>query len=154
MSRSLHLVTPRPQDDADPAGRMVVKSFAHGPDQIDLAIDLWRVAGDEKRASQLQAVIDRGYARDSLELETGEISDALRLLDGLEEALQRSTVDAEWRIRPERMADVRARSKTLDLHESRGEAAVYAVDEAVSRVAALTVFMKEALDSGLHVALD
>jgi hypothetical protein len=154
MSLSIYLVDPAWNGDPENAHEAVVKTLKHGPGYINDAIELWRLAGDAERAEKIEQIARRGYARDSLVLDTDDIAamNAL-LLNGLDDALKRSIIDSDWRIPVERMAEARLRSRLPELSEQRGESARDAVTDVFGRVATLSAFLTEALDLKLHVAL-
>lgn len=158
MSNSIHLVEPYSSGQSDdPERSMVIKSFPKGPDHIAIAVELWRLAGDSERASRIQAIEERGFDREDVVLYPDEIKEMRDLLGGLESALKKSILDPRGEVVVGRMADLRAQSRLCDLLQidKRSEdLARWAVGEGLSRVATLTDILTEALDRGLHVALD
>jgi hypothetical protein len=151
MSRSIFLIRPDWHGDPDEA---VVESLLHGPTSIDVAIELWRLAGNEERAAKIYTLTTRAFGRDNRALSTEEIREFHGLLDGLDEVLKEALLDDKWQIPPERMEEVRRRTRLLDLDDLQGHRAREGVSEGLSQVHGLRDFLKEALDRGLYVALD
>jgi hypothetical protein len=151
-----HLVRPNWPGEIDDEGR-VVGIFRYGPSSLELASELWRLAGHNERADRIKQVTEPAYAREDQALHRAEIEDLLRLLDmdALEDALkQMGLVDANLQISPEYLPELRQRTKLIDIDENRGDLAVYGLSESVPWVYGLFAFLKRALDEGLHVALD
>jgi hypothetical protein len=156
MSRSIHLFRPEWNNDPDPEilYEYVVESLLHGPRYIQVALELWRLADDEERAAKIKAVLRRGCERNAPILYTEDIKEFYELLDGLDDALKASLLDENWNIPPERLDEVRRRTREIDLGERPQHRAVKGVEEGLSEVHGLRDFLKQALDQNLHVALD
>lgn len=153
MSRSIYLVQPDWEGDPDDIHESVVESLLNGPRYIDVGVELWRLV-DENRAAQINALTLRAFGRDSRELNTAEIKQLDELLDGLDVAMKKSWLDEQWMIRPELLEEVRRRTKLLSVGEHRGPFAGDGIRDGLSQVHALREFLKQALDRGLHLALD
>jgi hypothetical protein len=151
---TIYLIRPDWHGDPEDVADSVVESHRDGPSHIHVAIELWRLAGDEDRARKVEDLLERVNERDNPVLGTAEIEELLQLLAGLETALDRSVVGPDWRVPAERLPELRGRSKLLDLDESRGSLASAGVVEGMSRVDALRNILTDAYDRGLHVSLD
>jgi len=156
MSQPLYLIMRNGPTDADIAHEGVVKTLRDGRTHIDVAKELWSLAGDDARASAIADVVSRAFRREDPVLFAEDIEQMLALLDGdrLEQALKRTITDDKMFIRPERMSEVRQRAHFINIHESRGDAAHYAVMEGLGRLSELESILKEARDRELDVALD
>jgi hypothetical protein len=154
MSLSIYLIRPDWRGDPDDAHEAVVDSLPNGPTYIDVAIELWRLAGNEERAAKVYALTTRAFGRGNKALHTEEIREFHDLLLGLGDALRQTVVDSESMIAPERLPEMRRRTTLVDLGEHRGDLAVYGISEAIGQVCELECFLKKALDRGLYVALD
>lgn len=156
MSQPLYLIVRGEPSGADTAHEGVVKTFHDGRTHIDVVKELWSLAGDDARADAIAGVISRAFTREDPVLFADDIEQLLGLLDAdrLEAALKRTIVDDEMFIRPERMSEVKQRAHFVDVSESRGDAASYAVMEGLGRLSELESILNEARDRGLDVALD
>jgi hypothetical protein len=156
MSRSIHLFRPEWNNDPDPEilYEYVVESLLHGPRYIQVALELWRLAGDEERAAKIKAVLRRGCERNAPILYTEDIKEFYDLLDGLDDAMKATWLNDKWQVLPELMPEVRRRTTTLDLDDLQGHLASEGVSEGLGDVHSLRDFLKQALDQNLHVALD
>ena len=132
----------------------MVASYDDGPGYISTAVELWQLAGNEARASEIVTLLDRANERDYAALTSSEAAQLLHLLDDLEIGLKASVVDQDWNVPTARLPELRQRTKMLDLDEERGELARAGVLEGMSSVIALRNILSEAVDRGLDVALD
>jgi hypothetical protein len=158
VSRSLHLLRPEwQQEDPESSYEYVVESLRDGPRFLKVALELWRLADHEARAAAIEALLVGAYdpaLPDYAILRTPQVQELFEKLEGLEDALRSSIVDAHAILAPERVAEVRSRTTLLDLGEPRGDLAVYGVAEGLSQVCELQDFLQQALDQDLHLALD
>lgn len=113
----------------------------------------WRLLGHDDRAAHIAEVMDRACERPSPVLDTQDIKDVLRSIDGLEEAVRARLVNERLMVPEARLADLRARSRWLDLSEHRGADARHGVWEGVGGVWRLQAVLSEALRLGLRVGL-
>ncbi len=150
---SVYLVTPG-EPDPDRMHERVVDAYDHARSHIDVVKELWSIAGDDARASAIDAIVDHAYERDLPILLAAEVDELLTLIDGLEDALTRTVVDEDLYIRPEQMAYVRQHARLIDVGEERGPLTKYGVMEGLSRVRAIRNILREARSRGLDVALD
>src|SRR5689334_6800822 len=125
-------------------GEQVVAAYDHARSDIDVAEELWSLAGDRARAAAIAAVVERTAQRDVRRFQPEEVDELLTLLAGLRPALRRTVVDDSMRIPPDRLAHVRQRSRLIDVDHSRGAFAIYGVLDAVSRVEALGNILRNA----------
>jgi hypothetical protein len=146
---SLYLVRPDfPKSDS------VIDEFDGASRLIEVAMDLARIAGDDERALKIDGVWLRPYMREPRVLRSEDIDELLQLIDGLETRLIGTVVDEKWRVRPEQLPELRARTKVLALDDSRGGAELHAVGEGMSDVIALRNILQEAKDQGLYIAVN
>jgi len=139
---------------ADDAHEHVVDRHRYGPSWIRLAIELARLSGDEPRAARIEEVLERAYERDDAVLDDRDIDDLLAAIDGLEKLVRASLLGADGLIPQERIADLRTRSKLMDLDEQHGGAVAYAGLDAMSRVSALRDYLEDARVRRLHIYID
>ena len=151
---TLYLVTPGGTSDPERMHEDVVETYQHGRSHIDVAKELWSLAGEDAPAKAIDAVVDHAYERAPHVLVAAEIDELLGLLSGIDDVLRRTVVDNDLKIRPERMPEIRRRARLIDAGEERGDLASGAVWEGLTRVWALRNILKEARDRGLDVALD
>ncbi len=109
---TLHLVQPGSQGELE----SVVASYEDGPGFISIAVELWRLAGNEARASEITALLDRANDRDYAALTAAEAAQLLHLLDDLEVGLKASVVDQNWNVPVSRLPELRQRTKSVSEH--------------------------------------
>lgn len=83
-----------------------------------------------------------------------ETREMLGLLEGLELQLAGTVVDEKWRVKAEQLPELRARTTTLDLDESRGGAELHAVAEAMYGIIVLRDILATAKRDGLLLAVN
>jgi hypothetical protein len=158
VSSSIYLVLPDWHGDIEDVHDSVVDALLHGPRYIRVALELWRLAGQDERAAKIKAVLERAYQNDNTGfspiLNTTDIKEFYDLLDGLDDALKATWLNDKWQVFPELMPEVRRRTTTLDLDDLQGHLASEGVSEGLGDVHSLRDFLKQALDQNLHVALD
>ena len=140
-------------DDAD-MDQAAVEAYEPAKSFFDVAIELWQLAGDVDRSATVERLLEQVYSRKRCWMTATEIKEFLRLLEGLEDALVGTVVDENWRVTPEQLPRLRACTETLDLGESRGEAAFSGVAEGIAQVCSLRSILREAVDRGLLISLD
>lgn len=148
---TLYLTRPDADTYEDPSDA-VVEAFDGGRSLINLAVELWRLAKREDRATAIESLLARAYERKPYGLNARGIKELLGLTDGLEEALKENVVDAQLRVRNDQLPELRRRTKLLYLDESRGELAREAVGEGIVGVMSLRNILQKARDEGLHIA--
>lgn len=151
---SFHLVPPGWDGSADDAHTQVVETYRYGPSYIELAVELAKLAGDDARSQRLQQAMDRGFERDHPVLDEHDIRDLLEGIEGLEELVRARLLGSDGLLPPERIEDLRSRSKYMDLDEDRGSTVAYAGLDAMSRVSALRDFLLDARARGMNLAMD
>jgi hypothetical protein len=151
---TLYLIDPNWHGDPDNNDESVLGECRHGNSHIYVAIELWRLAGNEERADSLSKLYLSGFGRENRQLSSSEIQEMLHLLDGLDEALLASVVNENWEVPKERLAELRPRCDFVDLSEGGANVATDGVREAMSRVVTLREFLQEGLDRGLYLAVD
>lgn len=130
----------------------VVDEVPHGPSHIDVATELLRLVGEDSRASLIDAVVTRAHRRDPSILEASDLDELIGLLEGLEQGLVGSIVDADWNVRPDQLDSLRLRTSTLDLGGEPVKARA-GVGEGMGRVGSLRNVLARARAANLHVAL-
>lgn len=151
---TLYLVAPGHVLDSDRRQEDVVEAFQYARSHIDVAKELWSLAGEDSHVHAIDEIVDRAYERESRILSGQDIDELLAQFTGLDDALKRTVIDEEMRIRPERMAEVRKHAQLVDVDEARGDLAFRAIWEALTRVWALRNILTEARQRGLDVAVD
>jgi hypothetical protein len=151
---TFYLVPPGWDGQADDAHEHVVDTHRYGPSYIRLAIELARLSGDDPRAERIEKVLERAYERDDAVLDDRDIEGMLAAIDGLEGVAKAALLGADNLIPQDRVADLRSRSKFLDLDEHRGATVAYAGLEALTRISALRHFLEDARARGLHIYMD
>jgi hypothetical protein len=150
---TLYLVKPGWKRD-DENDDDVVDAYDKTVSCFDQAIELWRLAGNDERASQIQAVLDRVYAHPDAVIDTAQLDDMIRLLSGLDEALLGTVLDEHLNVPASRLPELRQHIRTIDLGEGGGRIPTAAIGSAMGNVEGLRNILLEARERGLHVALD
>lgn len=151
--RSVYLIDPSWNGDPADADQAVVKEWPDTADKFLVAEELWRLLGRDDRAAQIAEIMDRACERAKPVLNTQDIEGLLRLVDGLDAAVRAGLVNENLLVPEARLADLRSRSRWLDLSERRGADARHGVWEGVGGVWRLQTVLTEALKLGLHVSL-
>lgn len=151
---TLYLVRPDWHGDPEDAHESVVESYPNGRSHLEVAMELWRVAGVEDRARRMEDVMDRAWERDRPVMDSTDIDEMLQELEGIEPALETSVIGPDWKLSPEQVDELRNKTKLLDLSDIPGHIPTNAMFEAISRVRAAQSILREARERGLHIALD
>jgi hypothetical protein len=151
---ALYLLAPGEPYDRENISERVVEAYDHGRSHLDVAQELWLLAGDGAKANAIADIIAAAFERDLPVLRPEEVDALVALIDPLPDALARTVADDDLFIRPERMAEVRQYPRFIDVREERGELRKYGLIEAVSRAFAARNILVEARERGLDVSLD
>lgn len=147
---TFYMVTPSSPRDSD----CVVETIEYGRSHLDVAKELWTMAGDVARVRAIDAIVYRAFEREDRAVVAADIDELLALLDGLDQRLGETILDERQQVRPERMAHVRRRAVLVNVSEARGPLAAFGVLEGMSRVSELRTMLRTARERGLDVALD
>lgn len=147
----LHLVVP----DAS-AGqyddREIIETYERTYSRIDLAAMLWRLIAGESQAKRVEAVMARAYEREVPTLDERGIADLLGVVAALPAALRRDLpLGPHDRLTMAQVEALRKRTDKLDLEESRGEAAIHAIEEAIGEIDGLADILRRAQAEGAHI---
>ncbi len=153
MSRqSLHLGH---VSDTDPLEVEVIESYPKAYGFLQIAMELWRLAGRDDHASAIEAVTASSVRYKPRRLERAQIEELRALLDGLEQALIGTVTDEEHLLSEAKVEELRGHTETLDFAEWRGkEGARYAVQEALMYVDHLRSIADDALAAGACILFD
>ena len=151
---TIYLMRPDWDGSDEDIDRAVVEAYEPVKSFLDVAIELWRLADDDKRASAIESLLEDVYEREQVIMTTAETNELLQLLEGLEAQLVGKVIDDKWMVQSNRLSELRARTETLNLDESRGHLAVHAVGEGLCGVLWLQKILREALERGLLVSLN
>jgi hypothetical protein len=142
--------------DTSPPEVDVIDSYEKAHDFIEIAMELWRLAGREDRASAIRRVIASSVRYDPDRLERAQIEELRNLLDGLEQALVGTLTDEEHLLSWEKVAELRGRTDALDLSDWFGSLRRdprRAVQEALIYVDHLRTIADEALAAGACILI-
>lgn len=147
----LHLVVP---DEA--AGkyddREVLETYERAYSRIDLAALLWRLIGGEEQARRIEAAMNRAFHREAPTLDERGIADLLEPVTALPAALRRDLrLGPHDRLTMAQVDELRKRTDKLDLEESRGDAAIHAIEEAIGEIDGLAEILRRAQAEGAHI---
>jgi hypothetical protein len=139
--------------DTDPPEIDVIDSYDKAYGFVEVAIELWRLAGRGDRASALEDVIASAVDYRPRRLERSQIEVLCNLLDGLEQALVGTLTDEAHLLSAAKVEELRGRTETLDLNESYGRDAREAVQEALIYVEHLRSIAEDALAAGASILI-
>jgi septum formation inhibitor-activating ATPase MinD len=143
MSRSsLHLGI---VSNTDPPEVEVLDSYSKAYGFVEVAMELWRLAGRDDRAEAIDDVIASSVRFEPQRLKRAQIQALRDLLDGLEQALIGTVTDDEHFLSAAKVEELRGHSQTLDFNESWGREARRAVREALVYVEHLRTITNRAL---------
>jgi hypothetical protein len=151
---TLYYVRPVWHDEREHADESVVETYRNGPSDIQVAMELWHLAGNGDGAREIEEILERSFNDDDLILDAEHLDMLIENLERLEPEVERSLVGPDWRVPEENLRTLRAFTTLVDIDEGRGPLANVGVLEAMSRVVALRNILREALQRQLHVALD
>ena len=143
MSRTLHVVRPPIEQPLD-----VVDTHEGHDRAVALAEELWRLLENEEKATAIHDIIISAYGRKPPSLDTADLRALLVPIAELEKAIVGPLTDEDEKLSPEKVVELRARTQLLDLDESRGEDAQWAVGEAMTRVFAFKRALMISIDAG------
>lgn len=150
IGRAFHLVRPPVVADVDPG---VIESYELF-DHFALASELWRLTGHPERAQAIDDAVERAYDHDIPLLATGDIRALRELLAGLSDAVVGTIADDQRIVPADKLPGLRTRARLLDVAESRGRDAAFAVQEALIDIDNLDGALRSALEHGAHIVFD
>lgn len=150
MRRSIHIVRSPVVDGLD---LDILESY-RVYDHFALAAELWRLAARPERASAIEELVLRAYDYDVPLLTTPDIEKMLGLFAGLDDAIYGAIANERHEIPLDQLPALRMRTKLLDISESRGNDAVFAVQEALVHVHNLQSALRSALEQDAHIVFD
>jgi hypothetical protein len=155
MSRlPLHLAR---VSSTDPPEVDVIDSFDTARGFVEVAMELWRLAGRDDRASAIRDVILSSLDYEPRRLERAQIEQLRALLDGLEQALVGTLTDEKHLLSEAKVDELRGHTETLDLSDTFGSLQRdprVAVQEALIYVDHLRSIADDALAAGACILFD
>jgi hypothetical protein len=127
---TIYLVAP--DDSAE-----IVETHENARSRIDVASELWNIVGEDRHANAIDDLMRTAFSRKPPSMSTGEITELLRLTDGLEQRLTSTVLDSHWQVSRDALPALRSQTRTLALGEQRGELATAGVGEGLLEVLAL-----------------
>jgi hypothetical protein len=147
---TIYLVEPT---ENDPAGK-IVETHENVRSRIDVASELWKIAGEDRLAVEIDKLMRVAFSREPPTMSTAETKELLRLTDGLEQRLTSTLLDSHWLVSRETLPALRKQSRTLDLGVERGDLATAGVGEGLLEVLALRRLLEHALEANLLIAFE
>ena len=151
---TLYFVDPSWSGDPGNSSESVVNTYRNGPSDLQVAIEIWHMIGDDERVKAIKDLLDKANARDNPVLFHDETAQLISALDGIEEAAQKGLVDRDGRVAPDRIAALRNQSKLLDFDDLPDRDPALAVHWGLTRVSAVRDGLRSAYERNLNVALD
>jgi hypothetical protein len=141
-------------DPSDESGDHVVDRIEGIRSAVEVARELWDLAGDKARGDRINDVMTRAFERDPFVLEAGDIDELLALTDGLVERLVGPVVDEHWNVRPDQLPELRRRTRMLELDDGPPNVPEAGVAAGMSRVVGLRNVLTTARDEKLRILFD
>jgi hypothetical protein len=151
---NLNFMTPAWRADVGNAGDFVVDSYRHGPSDLRVAYELLVLAGHVELAERLDEVLEQAYKRETAVLDDAETNELIGILGKVEELVQGRLIDANSRVPPDKIDELKRRSTVLDFGDEGGHQPEDGVAEGLSRVYAVRDALVSARDRGLNTALN
>lgn len=130
---------------ADPSDVEVLETYEIAYGFIGVATELWQLAGRADRAKEIDGVVTSAYELEPPQLTITHQRALCSLLDGLENALVGTVTDEQHMLTREQISPLRERAKVVDLDESWGVDACFAIQSALVYVDHLRDILDEAL---------
>ena len=140
--------------DHTPAQVEVLRTSEIAYGFLEVAAELWRLAGDAARARAIEAVVTSAYELEPPRLDQPRIVALQRLLDDLDIALVGTVTDGAHMLSPEKVAELRGKVTTLEVHGEFGADPHYAVQSALLCVDHLRDLLDEATASHACILFD
>jgi len=153
MMRRTPLYLARTSDD-DPPQFDVFAQYDNARGFIEVAAELWQLAGNPDRAKAIDDVITSAYAFEPARLERDQIAALRDLLEGLEQALVGTLTDEHHMLSAAKVEELRGHVKTLDFDWNQRVDGRVAVQEALIYVDHLRNILDEALAANACILFD
>jgi len=140
--------------EVDPSEVEVLRTNEIAYGFLEVASELWRLAGHPARAKAIDDVITSAYELEPPRLDKPRIVALGALLNGLEQALVGTLTDDQHLLSREKVDELRETTKTLDFNESFGADAREAVQHALIYVDHLRDILDEALGKDASILFD
>ena len=141
-------------DDPGPEDFDILEEYSKAYGFFEVAQELWRLAGREDRAEAIDDIITSAYRYKAPRIDREHLVALREALEGLEDALVGPLIDDQHLLSMDKVNELRGQTKVLDLDESRGELARYAVQEAVIYVDHLRRMAGDALAADAELLFD
>jgi hypothetical protein len=140
--------------DDDPSQFDTLASYDIAYGFIEVATELWRLAGNPDRANAIEGVITSAYGFEPARLERDQIAALRDLLEGLEQALVGTLTDEHHMLSAAKVEELRGHVKTLDFDWNQRVDGRSAVQEALIYVDHLRNILDEALAASACILFD
>lgn len=152
MTRSALYVARVSADDPSDLEVLHCNDIAYG--FFEVAAELWRLSGDLARAEAFDAVVASAFELEPPQLDKSRIESLKGLLEGLDHAAYDALTDGDHLLSRERIEELRGITQTLELDESDGSDARYAIQVALVYVDNLRGILDEALSNEASILFD
>ena len=149
MTLTVHVVRPPIANDLD-----VVHTYERIYKSIDVASELWRLLGREDRAAEIEGIVATAFEFEPARLDTAGIATLLALVEPLDKAIVGPLTDADERLSPEKVVELRGRTALFELDEARGEDAQWALSEAMVGITNLQRILRSAVTEGAYLVFE
>jgi hypothetical protein len=152
MMRRTPLHIARVSND-DPPKIEVLDSNEIARGYLDVAMELWRLAGHEDRASAIQELIYSAQDFEPPRWMRAQITELRALLDGIEQALVGTVTDEHHLLSPEKAEEIRG-VEVLEIGAFPGADPRYAIQSALIYIFHLRNLADEALANDASILFD
>lgn len=153
MSDTIYFIDPSWVGEREFRSDAVVEDYDQIRYAFDLARELWRLIDENVKADRIDTVMNDAFSEaHGVVLKDEDLAKLIELFSGLRGAVMRAGYVGENHYTPvDRMDEVRARTKRVDVGEYRGASAARGVFEAIEKVETLVDLLQRARMLKLHV---
>ena len=152
MSRTpLHIA--RVSDD-DPPKIDVLRSNDIAQGFLEVAIELWRLAGHDDRANAIEKLITSAYRTNPPRWDRAQITRLRELLDGIDQAVIGPITDEQRMLSREKIEDLRGRVEAIDIDNYERADPRYAIQSALVYIDRLRDIADDALANDACILFD
>ena len=121
---------------------------------LEVASELWRLAGDAARAKQIDDVVVSAYELEPPRLDEARIETLKSLLENLDAAVIGPLTDDQRLLSPAKVEELRGNVKTLEVAGEYGSDPQFAVQSALGLVGNLRAILDEAQTEHASILFD
>lgn len=121
---------------------------------LEVAVELWQLAGREDRARAIEKLITSAYRTDPPRWARAQITQFRELLDGIEQALRGTVTDEQHLLSREKIDELRGRVEAVDIDDYPFADPTYAIQSALVYIDRLRDIADDALANDACILFD